>query len=166
MHYVELFSIWLKGTQLSWAVLHYTWVWPACESLHFIGMAFLVGIVGLLDLRILGLGKGMPIGMVHRLLPWGIAGFVVNLITGALFFAGDPFQYIHNPAFQFKMLFIAVAGVNVLLFYGTGALAKAEALGPTEDAPMAAKLIAGFSLAIWIAVMYCGRMLPYLGNAF
>ena len=166
MKYIETFAIWLKATELSWAVLHYTWVWPTCEILHFVGMAFLIGIVGLLDMRILGVGKGLPIGMVHHLLPWGIGGFVLNLITGALFFAGDPFQYVHNPAFQFKMLFIIVAGLNVLSFYATGALAKVEALGPSDDAPLPAKIIAGVSLGVWVMVMYLGRMLPYLGNAF
>jgi hypothetical protein len=166
MHYVEVFSTWLKSTAFSAAILHYTWIWPTCESLHFIGMAFLVGIVGLLDLRILGVGRGLSIAAVHRFLPWGIAGFAVNLITGALFFAGDPYQYVHNPAFQWKMVFILAAGVNVMVFYATGIRARVEALGPSDDAPLPAKVIAGLSLAVWVAVMYCGRMLPYLGNAF
>jgi len=166
MHYVEVFSIWLKATPFSGAILNYGWIWPTCEILHFIGMAFLIGIAGLLDLRILGLGKGIPIGLIHQLLPWGIGGFVINLITGILFFSGDPFQYVHNIAFQLKLLFIAVAGLNVLYFYGAGVLVKVEALGPEEDAPIDAKIVAGVSLAAWIAVMYMGRMLPFLGDAF
>jgi hypothetical protein len=73
-------------------------------------MALLIGIVGLLDLRMLGVAKGLPVGPLERLLPWGIAGFVINLITGFLFYAGDPFQYIHNFVFWLKMLFILPPG--------------------------------------------------------
>ncbi len=54
----------------------------------------------------------------------------------------------------------------MVAFYATGVFRAAEALGPGEDAPMSAKFIAGSSLALWIGVMYLGRMLPFLGNAF
>jgi hypothetical protein len=166
MHYIELFSGWLKTTKLSAAVLHYSWVWPTCEILHFVGMAFLIGFIGLLDFRILGIGKGLSMGGLNKLVPWGIAGFLVNVVTGFLFYAGDPDQYLHNPAFQFKMLFIVVAGLNVMYFYFGGVLKRVEALGPTDEAPVPAKIVAAVSLITWVAVMYCGRMLPYLGNAF
>jgi hypothetical protein len=53
-----------------------------------------------------------------------------------------------------------------MCFYFGGLLTRVEALGPTDDAPVPAKIVAGVSLITWIAVMYCGRMLPYLGNAF
>src|SRR6478752_6404104 len=93
------FGNWLHGTKLSYFVTHYTWVWPTCETLHFIGLAMLFGVVGLLDLRMLGVAKRLPGKPLHELIPWGILGFVVNLITGALFFSGDPGQYLHNWAF-------------------------------------------------------------------
>src|SRR6266540_107035 len=121
MSLVESFSQWLHGTRLSWAVSGgYPWIWPACETLHFVGMAMLIGIVGLCDLRMLGLVKGVPFKPLNRLLPWGIAGFVINMVTGFLFFAGDPFQYIHNKAFWWKVSFVLLAGVNVGIFYFTG----------------------------------------------
>lgn len=88
------------------------------------------------------------------------------MVTGFLFYAGDPGQYLHNPAFQFKMVFLIVAGLNVVYFYAGGFLARVEALGPADEAPQAAKFVAGVSLTAWVAVMYCGRMVPYLGNAF
>ena len=166
MHYVELFSHWLKATQFSWAVTHYAWIWPACEALHFVGLAFLVGVIGIVDLRMLGVAKFLPIGPLHRLIPWGVLGFSINAITGFLFFAGDPFQYIHNIAFQLKILFIFLTGVNIVVFYLTGIFRVAEAMGPGEDPPASAKIIAGTSLFLWFGVMYLGRMLPFLGDAF
>ena len=166
MQYVEIFSKWLKATHLSWAVTHYPWIWPACETLHFIGLALLVGVIGMVDLRMLGVGKNLPIGPLHRLIPWGVAGFVINAITGVIFFAGDPFQYIHNPAFQLKILFIALAGVNIAVFYLSGIFRYAEGIGPGESAPMSAKIISASSLFLWFGVMYFGRMLPFIGEAF
>lgn len=164
--FVKTFATWLKTTTLSWFVIHYTWVWPASETLHFVGLAMLIGVVGLMDLRMLGMAKRLPFAPLHKMLPFGIAGFVICLITGTLFFSGDPFQYIHNWVFWFKMLFIVLAGANVLLFYVTGVFNKVENLGPGDDAPFFAKVIAFVSLVLWVGVMYLGRMLPFLGDAF
>jgi len=163
---IVAFSTWLKGTTLAWIVVHYAWVWPAAETLHFIGLAMLVGVIGLMDLRLLGMAKRLPFAPLHRLLPWAITGFAICLGTGTVFFAGDPFQYNHNLVFGLKLLFIFLAGANVAAFYVTGVFRDVEALGPGDDAPVAAKVIAGVSLILWIGVMYLGRMLPFLGEAF
>ena len=142
---------------------HYVWVWPASESLHFFGLSLLIGTVGLLDLRMLGMAKMLPLAPLHRLIPWGIFGFIINLTTGILFFAGNPFRYIHNIAFAFKLLFIAVAGVNVLVFY-LAVFRRTEALGPGEDTPLPAKIIAAVSLFLWVAVMCLGRLITFMDH--
>ena len=80
-----------------------------------------------------------------------IPGMVAQ--TGFLFFAGAPGQDTHNAAFGYKLLFIAVAGVNVGLFYVTGLSRRVDRLGSGEDAPLAAKLVVA-------------RMLPFIGDAF
>src|SRR2546428_12386580 len=118
---VQTFSTWLHSTRLSWAMAGgVPWLWPMCETLHFIGLALVRGIVSVLDLRMLGMAKELPLGPLQRLMPFAILGFTINLVTGFLFFTGDPTQYIHNVAFGFKLLFIGLAGVNVILFYVTG----------------------------------------------
>src|SRR5262245_54007889 len=147
--FVESFSVWIKTTTLSWFVTYYSWVWPAAETLHFIGLAMLIGVIALMDLRLLGVAKRLPFAPLHRLLPFAVSGFALCLITGTLFFAGDPFQYIHNAVFQFKVLFIFLAGINVLLFYVTGVFREVEGLGPEDDAPLTAKVIAGVSFFLW-----------------
>ena len=162
---MNTFLEWLHSTTIAQAMTLYKWTWPTCESLHFIGMALLIGVVGALDLRMLGIAKNVSFEPLHRLLPWGIAGFVINLVTGALFFAGDPFQYVNNVAFYLKLIFIALAGINVLVFY-YGPFEKIKTLGPGQDAPGSAKLIAATSLFLWFGVMFWGRMLPFIGNAF
>ena len=157
--------VWLKNSSASHLIINVPWVWPACETLHFIGMALLMGVIGVIDLRMLGVLKRVPFAPLHRLLPWGIAGFIINLITGFMFFAGDPYQYKDNIAFLFKMLFIVLAGINVLIFYLIP-FRQVEAMGPGDDAPMFAKVIAATSIFLWFGVMYWGRMLPFIGNAF
>jgi len=156
---------WIKHSWLSQLVVGVPWIWPACETLHFIGMAMLIGVIGVIDLRMLGFMKRLPFAPLHKLLPWGIAGFVINLATGALFFAGDPYQYKDNIAFIFKLVFILIAGINVLIFYW-GPYRQVEAMGPGDDAPASAKVIAATSIFLWFGVMYWGRMLPFIGNAF
>src|SRR5262249_47332281 len=70
MSTVILFSNWLSATRLSWAVRGgVPWIWPACESLHFIGLCMLVGVIGVVDLRLLGRLKGISIGALERLVP-------------------------------------------------------------------------------------------------
>jgi hypothetical protein len=146
-------------------VVEYSLFQPICEILHFLGLAMLVGVVGMLDLRMLGLGKGVSVAAIHRLLPWALAGFGLCAITGYIFVAGDPFkspmQFFDNLAFRLKMLFVALAGLNALAFYVTGLSKKLEAMGPSDDAPTGAKVIAATSLVLWVGVMYFGRMLPW-----
>ena len=139
------------------------WMWPTCETLHFVGLTLLLGVVLLVDLRVLGVMKGVSFAYLHRLLPWAAIGFGVNVITGFLFFAGIPTQYIHNPSFYWKMVFVLLAGLNALYFT---VLEEPWELGPAEDAPLTAKFAAASAMLLWIAVLYCGSMLPFLGNAF
>ena len=140
------------------------WVWPICEIVHFVGMALLFGTVGLLDLRMLGVAKRLPVAPLERFVPWGVAGFVLNLITGYVFIVGTPggpLDYLANTAFQLKSSFMLLAGVNVAAFYLTGVSRAAHAVGPDGDAPLAAKLVAATSLFLWLGVIYFGRMLMY-----
>jgi uncharacterized membrane protein len=139
------------------------WMWPTCETLHFIGLSLLMGVAFLVDLRVLGVVKGVSFASLHRLLPWAALGFGVNVITGMLFFVGIPGQYIHNKTFYWKMALVMLAGLNAVYFT---LLEEPWALGPKEDAPVTAKIAAASAMLLWAGVMYCGSMLPFLGNAF
>ena len=162
---VQSFSEILHQQWLTDITVRYDFFQPACETLHFFGLALLVGIVGLFDLRLLGLGKGIPIASLHRLIPWGLAGFVLCLLTGLVFLMGDPFRdpawYLNNISFRLKMLLIGLAGVNALLFYVTGLAKTVAQLAPSDEAPRSARAIALSSILLWIGVMYFGRMLPW-----
>jgi hypothetical protein len=139
------------------------WMWPTCETLHFIGLSLLLGVVFLVDLRVLGVVKGVSFASLHRLLPWAALGFGVNVVTGMLFFVGIPGQYIHNTSFYWKVALVMLAGLNAVYFT---LLEEPWALGPKEDAPLRIKIAAASAMVLWIGVLYCGSMLPFLGNAF
>lgn len=162
---MEPWERWVRSTDLSTFVLHHAWVWPLSETLHYIGLSLLLGTVGLFDLRVLGLAKGIPPIALHRLIPWGIGGYLLNLATGVTFFSGYPDQYYYNTAFHLKAAFMTLAGLNVLLFY-TAAFREVKAIGPGEDAPLRAKIITGISLTSWLAVLVCGRLLTFFRPPF
>jgi len=154
---------WLTATALSTFVNSSPWIWATLETLHFMGLAVLIGTAGLLDLRLMGFFRGLPVRPLRALLPWMIGAFLLNLTTGTLFFIGSPFQYIHNAAFGLKLACIAVAGVNALAF--TALLSDdAARVGAGMDTSPKAKLCGAVSLTAWLLVLYFGRMIPYLGN--
>ena len=136
------------------------WGWPTIESLHFISLALLLGTVGLFDLRMLGVGRGIPLTALHRLVPLGVGAFLANVVTGSMFFVSAPDQYMFNPAFQLKVTSMAIAGINVVVFYWA-LNRRVTALGPDEVAPLPIRLAAGLSLACWIAVIVFGRLITY-----
>lgn len=135
-------------------------IWPVLESLHYVGLALLFGTIVLYDLRVLGLAKAVPPSALHRLVPFGIAGFLINLATGLMFFSGAPDQYVYNAAFRAKLIFFALAGLNVALFY-SWAYAGVRNLGAGADAPWRAKVATGISLVAWCGVMVAGRLLTF-----
>ena len=157
---VRSLSIWLHGTSLSWAARGgLPWLWPLCETLHFIGMAMLIGIVGLLDLRMLGLVKGLPLRPLQRLVPWGVAGFVINLLTGITFYSGDPLQYIDNNVFWLKMSLMMLLLMNgALLLHSERQVTRGEA-----DARPRLHHTAIASLVLWSLTTLAGAALPNIG---
>jgi hypothetical protein len=139
------------------------WVWPACETLHFIGLSLLLGVVFLVDLRMLGFMKHVSYMTLHRLLPWGILGFGLNVLTGMIFFVGNSAQYTRSVPFQWKMALVLIAGANALYFT---MFDEVWTLAPEDDAPLTAKFAAGSAVFLWVAIMWCGSMLPFLGDSF
>jgi uncharacterized membrane protein len=133
------------------------WWWAFMMDMHFVGLALLMGAVGILDLRMLGFAKQIPIHSLHRLLPWAMIGFGINLVTGVLAFTGMDQYYTYDWAFWLKMLAIMLLGLNAAAFYLTGAFESVEGLGPGGDAPPLAKFIAASSLFLWFAVITLGR---------
>lgn len=156
---------WLESTTLSRAILHYRWIWPICEILHFVGLTLVIGIAGFFDLRLMGFMRRVPVSAAKDLMPLAMAGFVLNLTTGATFFIGTPHQYVGNVAWWAKVFCLVLAGLNAVLFEKTVG-ARTMNLGAGDDTPRSAKIVGAVSLVSWLGVLYWGRMLPFIGNAF
>jgi len=150
------------ATRISAYMVNSPWAWPAAETVHFLGLSLSFGVLLAVNLRILGVMRQVPFAEVHRLLPWGMLGFGANLITGMLFFVGQPKQYIDSAPFYWKVVFLMIAGANFL--YLT-VFKKGWAID-RWDASVADKAMAVSSLFAWLVVLYGGRMLPFIGHAF
>lgn len=142
-----------------WVADSSRWVWPLLEDAHFIGLALLLGGVGVLDLRVLGLLKRLPVAPLRSFIPWAMGGLAINTMTGMLFFLGMPYFYVYNIDFHIKVFAVVLAGANLLL-HCTRFASHWERVGPDEDAPPLAKLLAGSSILLWIAVIVFGRYMP------
>jgi hypothetical protein len=157
---LQAVEVTLRTTEVGRFMRTSVWAWPVLESIHFFGMSVLIGTIGLFDLRLLGFARGIPYAALHRLIPVGIAAFTVNMLTGLCFLSGAPDQYLFNPAFRFKVTFMALAGLNVVFFYSR-VFRRLERLAPDSRPPLGARVAGAVSLTMWIGVMSAGRLLTF-----
>lgn len=137
-----------------------TYAWGVVESVHFIGLTLLLGSIAAWDLRLVGVMRDVPVAAFHRLVPVAVSGFGINITSGSLFLMTDPDQYVYNSAFHVKMFCVALAGVNVLMFYLT-MFRHVKSLGPGGQPPPLARVNGAVSLLLWITVIVCGRMITF-----
>lgn len=136
------------------------YAYPVAETIHIAGLALLFGSIALVDLRLLGLGRRMPIAALARYaVPWSILGFLVAASTGLAMFAAHAAEFLTHPVFMVKMGLILAAGVNAAMLH-MGPLR--DLASDDVDPTTAMKLAGGLSLASWLGVIACGRMLAYL----
>lgn len=159
---------WLRWPSLE-VFMALPWAWPLCETFHYFGLCLLIGAVGAFDLRMLGVAKGLPPAALKRLIPWGVFGFILCVTTGTLFVLGVGANLVGDNAYDVimrdgyldaKLIFILLAGINLLLFYVTGMDRTVDKLKAGEDAPVLAKCFAAASLTLWIGVVIFGRLIP------
>jgi uncharacterized membrane protein len=137
---------------------HVIWFVP-WQTVHFFGFSLIFGTAFAVSLRVLGFWKSLPFSAVHRLLPIGVFGVVMNVFTGMLILQADSSRYLNEITFVPKVIFIAIGGIAVLYFSLSEPLWKTQA---GEEAPMAAKWVAALVLISWSAVIMGGRLLPYV----
>src|SRR6185369_7744377 len=106
----------LKATWISQQMVTQPWLWAICETLHFIGLALVIGAAGFFDLRLMGFMRRIPLAALLPVRRWAAAGVAINLVTGMMFFVGAPDQYVDNPAWWGKVAFLAVAMLNIAFF--------------------------------------------------
>lgn len=156
------FIEWLDATAGSVAIRESILVYPIIETTHVLSICLFVGLIALLDLRLIGLGlKNVAVTeIVDRIQPISLIGFALMVISGALLFYSGPLRAYSNVFFRIKMLLIAAAGINAAVFHRT--VYRGVAAWDSAGAiPSRARLAGMLSLVFWSAVIICGRMQAY-----
>jgi hypothetical protein len=114
------------------------------------------------DLRLLGLSRGLPVAaLAAHLLPWSRVGLGLVALSGALMFTAHATEWAENPAFQLKIALIVAASVNAWAFHRWPFRSVAR-WDRDLPAPPRARVAAALSIALWLSVIACGRLLAYL----
>jgi len=153
----------IEQSSIGAAIAESRYAFPVIEGVHLIGLSISVGLIFLTDLRLMGvLFTHVPVrDVIHHLRPYVLGGFALVFLSGGLLFWSEASMLIESPAFPFKMLFMALAGVNALYFELV--LAKQETVQANAPLmPRNVKLAGAASLFLWTLVIICGRLIPYL----
>jgi uncharacterized membrane protein len=137
---------------------HVIWFVP-WQTVHFFGFSLIFGTALAVSLRVLGFWKSMPFSAVHRLLPLGVFGVLMNVFSGMLILFADSFRYLNATTFAPKTALITIGAIAVLYFSLSERLWQVKA---GEDAPMTAKWVAALVLLSWAGVIIGGRLIPYV----
>jgi hypothetical protein len=147
---------WMPAIEL--AINQVTWFVP-WQTLHFFGYSLVFGVALVTSLRVLGFWKSMSFAAVHRLLPIGVFGVLMNVFSGMLILQADSSRYLNEITFVPKIIFLTI-GALAVLYYSLSERLWAVKAG--EEAPMGAKWVAALVLTSWTIVIMGGRLLPYL----
>ena len=155
------FFAWLETTAIAETIRTVPWIYPTLETLHYFGLALVVGGILLTDLRLLGLAASLPLKSMLGLLRFVWVGFVINVLSGTLIFIYGAANFSTNTAFRVKMVLLLLAGINALIF--TRAAARSGDLWiDSGRVPPAIKTVATASVILWIGVVTAGRWMAYV----
>ena len=158
---VQTFLNWIQHTAWATAIKESALVFPLIEGSHILALSFSVGMVMVLDIRLLRICfRSQSASLVmDQLMPWTIAGFAVMLLTGLLLFATQAVKAWGNTFFRVKMILLVLSGVNALYYQWKYYPKMAE--WDRTATPIGVRVIAVLSLIFWIGVIACGRTMAY-----
>ena len=154
--------VWLETTGVADAMRKWLWLYPIVEIVHIVGFVILVGAAVMFDLRLLGVSPGLRASaMARHHLPWARVALVLVVPSGVLMFMAHATEFAANPAFRMKLILLAAAGLNALVFH-RGAFRSVAAWEAHVPVPGRARGAAIVSLLLWIGVISAGRLIAYL----
>ena len=159
---IPAFLGWLEGTGLATRIRDSLLLFPLLESFHVMGLALVFGTIAVIDLRLLGAastGRSFK-RMASETLKWTWAAFGLTALTGALMFTTNAGVYYRNVPFRVKMVLLALAGINMLVFELTTGR-TIHRWDQARSAPPAGRTVAALSLIIWVAVIFAGRIIGF-----
>ena len=156
------FAAWVDTHAWSTALHESLWVYPLVESTHVLTLMLFVGMLAMVDLRMLGVAfRDTPVSeLTSRLLPWSVAGFVIMVGTGVLLFYAIPVRTAHSVWFRVKVVLLIAAAINAWWFHRRVSKDR-ERWDAQEKPPLGVRLAAATSLGVWTGVIVAGRMIAY-----
>jgi hypothetical protein len=167
----------IENSGIGIAIAESRFAYPVIEGIHLIGLSVSVGLIFITDLRLMGLVlTRVPVDRVlNHLRPYVLGGFAAIFVSGGLLFWSSALRMLESPAFLFKMLFIALAGINAIVFERGVVPRHAVAINPRAGSPDDSSLVTSLaklprsfgyaglaSLTLWTLTIICGRLIPYL----
>ena len=163
MHFIFVICAWLEQTLLGRSIRDSLWLFPVIETVHIFGIILLVGATSILDLRLMGLTfRHESVSKIaERFVPWALAGFIIQVVTGLLLFSSEATKMYGNLGFQIKMCLIIIAGANALVFHSVAY----QSVGKWDRdpvGPLSARAAGLFSLLLWFGIVAMGRWIAYI----
>ncbi len=139
----------IEALPLAQSISESPWLFPIIETVHVFAISLVVGSIGMLDLRLLGVGsRNRPVAeLAAEVLPWTWLAFLAAVCSGALLFTSHATKYAHNGPFQLKMLLLILAGLNMASFH---LITRNHA-----------RIAGGASLVLWTLIVFCGRWIGF-----
>jgi hypothetical protein len=146
----------LQSNAIADALNSSEWVFPIAECFHITAFAWSIGLIALVDFRLIGVGlkRETTPQVAQATAPWTLLGLAVVLLSGPVLFLSDPRMYLYNPAFRFKIGALLIA----IIFNYT--IHRKVALSDSSSAPVRV-LVGIVSLALWISVVFGGLFIAF-----
>ena len=155
---LEFFE-WLQNTDWSIAIRESLLLYPLIETTHVLALCVSVGLIAIVDLRLIGLSFSNVLisEVTGKLIPWALVGFTLMVTSGLLLFYANPLKASQNLFFQIKMVALLLAGLNAFFFHAA-IYRKATTWDSLQIVPFRARLAGCASLTLWTAVLVSGRL--------
>ena len=160
------FCQWLQNEPVGTSIRESIWTFPLIETIHLMALAFSVGIIVIVDLRLIGIAmKNIPVTEVFDwLLPLALNGFAINVATGLLLFWSEPMKCYASPYFRGKLVMLFFRGVNAFLLSATTYKTVAS-WDKAAITPFGARVAGWVSLLLWAGVIVAGRAIAYASKS-
>ncbi len=155
----------LEKTPFASAVRSSGLLFPWIESVHVLAVVLVMGTIGIVDLRLLGLPNREKAvrALTKEVLPYTWTAFAVAAVTGFLMFSSSATTYAADFPFQMKMVLMLLAGINMIVFHLLP-YRTVHLWDVITHPPITAKIMAGTSLTLWIAIVCFGRWIGFTTN--
>lgn len=153
-------AIWYEGTALAGALRGSGHLYMVVNAAHILGIGLLLGAIIPLDLRLVGIIRSGPIGIVGPFLSQAAGvGLCIALLTGGSLLSVSASEYLRNDAFRWKMALLGLGLLTIAAQHGGGRWRRAVETGVPDPRT---RFLAALSLMVWLSVLLSGRWIGFL----